>query len=84
MHFSGRAAFHCECGLRHARSFYPCLPGREENKERTAHPIKAAGTAAFCRVFSIVQEKYRPYRGAVPEGFPAGGAGGAAGEAGTK
>ena len=44
------------------------------------HPIKAAGTAALCWVFSIVQRKDR----LSPQGFPAGWHRQAAGEAGTK
>ena len=39
------------------------------------HPIKAAGTAALCWVFSIVQRKDRPSRGTALQGFPTGGAG---------
>ena len=46
----------------------------------TTHPIKAAGTAALCWVFSIVQRKDR----LSPQGFPAGWHRQAAGEAGTK
>ena len=36
------------------------------------HPIKAAGTAALCWVFSIVQRKDRLSGGTAPQGFPAG------------
>ena len=38
----------------------------------TTHPIKAAGTAALCWVFSIVQRKDRLSGGTAPQGFPAG------------
>ena len=50
----------------------------------TIHPIKAAGTAALCWVFSIVQRKDRLSGGTAPQGFPAGWHRQAAGEAGTK
>ena len=48
------------------------------------HPIKAAGTAVLCWVFSIVQRKDRLSGGTAPQGFPAGWRRQAAGEAGTK
>jgi len=58
---------------------------REYNKiKRYVHPIKAAGTAALCWVFSSVQRKDRLSHGTALAGFPAEGAGRAAGEAGTK
>ena len=53
---------------------------RSVKSQITMHPIKAAGTAALCWVFSIVQRKDR----LSPQGFPAGWHRQAAGEAGTK
>lgn len=56
----------------------------EGGGRRCGHPIKAARTAALCWVFSIVQRKDRPSRGTALLGCSTGGAGRAAGEAGTK
>lgn len=81
---AGVLRFHDECGLQYAlfvlkrrkhRTFYKKMPpagqaGRNNpgGGRRHGHPIKAARTAALCRVFSVVQGKDRPYRGTVPEG----------------
>ena len=48
----------------------PFLTLGEKNK--CLHPIKAAGLAALCRVFSVVQGKDRPCRWKVPGGISSG------------
>ena len=64
------------------RPLFPVTDSKKINYD--THPIKAAGTAALCWVFSIVQRKDRLSGGTAPQGFPAGWHRQAAGEAGTK